>query len=102
MLRAASELEDEQDWPIPYSDRELMSSKQKYLSFVRQLDQCKLIAFTQQPKSFVGVFFVKKKTAGVLRMILDSRVPNRMFRKPPGVVLCSSEALGRIEWSGGA
>ena len=45
----------------------------------------------------VGVFFVQKAAKTKVRMILDARRVNQRFRVPPGVALCSSESLSRVE-----
>ena len=45
----------------------------------------------------VGMFFVHKSGKNKFRLILDARRVNQRFRTPPGVALCSSESLSRIE-----
>ena len=55
-----------------------------------------LLRFTRNPLSYVGVFFVKRKD-GTIRLILDARRTNRLFRKPPHVELLTAEGLGKIE-----
>ena len=52
-------------------------------------------------KEQAGIFFVKKKSKPgerpKQRLILDARRVNQRFRTPPGVELCSSEGLSRLE-----
>ena len=67
----------------PYMDRRLESSPRLYRRLVRQLDQKGMIHWTRSPKSFISLFFVKKRS-GALRMITDARPTNRLFRPPPG------------------
>ena len=49
--------------------------------------------------SYLGVFFVKKKT-GKLRIIFDTRDVNNLFRPPPTTRLPTAAAFSRLE-SGG-
>ncbi|CAK0800111.1 unnamed protein product, partial [Prorocentrum cordatum] len=53
--------------------------------------------YLKQPKSVLGLFVVKKKDGARLRLIVDCRRSNALFRPPPGVDLLSGEGLGRIE-----
>ena len=48
-------------------------------------------------KYFLGIFFVNKKDKKQKRLILDARIVNWAFVSPPGVSLCSSEGMARIE-----
>ena len=57
----------------PYTCRILVGSARKYRLLCRQLHAIGLLRFTLNPKCYVGIFFVKKKTAGKLRLILDAR-----------------------------
>lgn len=52
---------------------------------------------TQNIRGEVGIFFVWKSDGERIRMILDARGPNRVFRDPPGVELCAAEGFSRIE-----
>ncbi|CAK0861934.1 unnamed protein product [Prorocentrum cordatum] len=56
-----------------------------------------LVTLTRRPLSVLGLFFVKKKDGERLRLIVDCRRSNALFRPPPGVDLLSGEGLGRIE-----
>ena len=44
-----------------------------------------------------GLFFVWKSNRTAIRLIVDARPTNRVFREPPGVALCTAEGLARIE-----
>ena len=45
----------------------------------------------------VGMVFVQKAAKTKVRMILDARRVNQLFRVPPGVARCSLESLSRVE-----
>ena len=49
-------------------------------------------------KYFLGIFFVNKMDKKQKRLILDGRIVNWAFVSAPGVSLCSSEGMARIEW----
>lgn len=100
MMRGCAELEDlfEHSNPItPYTCRVLQRSRRKYSQLCRQLHDVSLLLFTLKPKSTVGVFSVKKKYPGSLRLTLDARRTNQLMKPPPGVTLAGPEAFARIE-----
>ena len=78
----------------PYNDPRLRGRRRH--RFVRKLARLGLVGYTRSPRGRVGVFCVEKK-GGQQRLIVDARGVNLLFRKPPRVQLCSSEALSRIE-----
>jgi hypothetical protein len=53
-----------------------------YASYLYELHKRKLIQYTHDCKSYLGVFFVLKKN-GTLRTILDTRIVNCLFHDPP-------------------
>ena len=61
------------------------------------LDDAGFLLYTDSPKSFCGVFFVKKSDGKRIRMIIDARGTNELFRPPPGVELLTSDGFSRIE-----
>ena len=71
--------------------------KRCYREFIQRLDDIGLLQYTQKPKNEVGVFFVHKSDKKKIRLIVDARSANALFRDPPGVELCSSEGFSRIE-----
>ena len=81
-----------------YVDPVLEASKKDYHAFVADLVRCQLVGFTSSPRVQVGIFFVSKKN-GKLRMIIDARRTNKLFRKPPSTMLGSSDCWGRTEVS---
>ena len=102
MLRAESELVDtvfvEPDW-----DPALRGDRRKYRSVMKRLFSLGLVrpARRGRAKEQAGIFFVKKKSKPgerpKRRLIFDARRVNQRFRTPPGVELCSSEGLSRLE-----
>ena len=81
----------------PYTCRILAGSRRKYRSLCKQLRATGLLRFALEPRPTVGIFFVKKKTPGTLRLILDARLTNQLMKLPPGVCLAGAEAPARIE-----
>ena len=67
--------------------------------FLRHLLRIGIVAAIEYGSAHeeVGIFFVRKSGKDKIRLILDARRVNQRFRRPPGVALCSSEALSRIE-----
>ena len=55
-----------------------------------------IIRFSRSPKSRLGVFFVRKKN-GKLRLIIDCRKVNAIFKTPPKGHVVSSAAFGDLE-----
>ncbi len=72
--------------------------------YVREMFDCGLIHLTDSVSVINGVFFVLKKSVPGkprrLRMILDCRNANLLFRHPPRTVLGSVESLGRVRIPG--
>ena len=82
--------------PRPYMDVTLGRDRRTYIKFVKDLAARGLLYWTTTPQEDVAVFFAPKKD-GRIRMILGARRANLKFKTPPGVKLCSSEALSNIE-----
>ena len=100
MLRCPLEresLEREREIQI-YTDPILSRNRKGYERFVQKLHRLGLVCFVRDRKCDVGLFFVKKKETQQ-RMIMDCRKATRFFRDPPGVCMCTSESLARIEVS---
>ena len=82
---------------IPYSDPALVNQPRKYLQFIKKLMSIDFLVWTRRPKCRVGTFFVWKSNGKSIRMIIDARRANRMFKDPPGVELCTAEGFSRTE-----
>jgi len=82
--------------PNTYMDPVLKNNPKKYALFVRRCHAIGILDFTLQCKSELGIFFVKKKH-NKLRMILDCRATNLLFKTPPPTSLVTGEGLGKIE-----
>ena len=83
-LLSGEELEGEMEKGVPgcYMDPLLANSPSRFLDFVCKLFKCCLIGFARSVRVECGLLFVTKKS-GKLRMIIDARRANVMFRKPP-------------------
>ena len=77
-------------------DPVLLRKPAEYAHFVAQLLQRNIIRFTCTPKSRLGIFFVRKKN-GKLRLIVDCRKVNAVFRTPPKGHVVSSAVFGDLE-----
>ena len=70
----------------PFMDQRLKREPGLYDAFVKRMSESGLLRFGRSSKIQVAPFFVLKKN-GSLRMILDCRPSNKVFRKPPHVRL---------------
>ena len=98
-MRPASEvhqLREELGDITPYMDPVLRTNKRSYVRFLRRLQSRGLIRCTLCPEGCVTVFFIAKKN-DQLRMVVDARRTNRLFKAPPGVDLCTAETFARVE-----
>ena len=95
MLKPASAVDGSE--VVPYWDPKLKYNRKAYNGLVKRLADIGYFTFTTQPACEVGVFFVWKSSKTKLRMIIDARKANQMFREPPGVSLMTGEGIGRIE-----
>ena len=90
--------------PGCYVDPILEHDPVQYAGFVADMYRCKLARFDVTPVSKCGLFFVSKKPKpdGTvrLRLVIDARRSNRLFREPPWCPLSSGESLARMEISG--
>eukprot|EP00973_Karenia_brevis_P054433 7564454-Karenia_brevis.AAC.1 len=77
-------------------DTVLKNNRHKYTGFLADLNRCGLLYWTQSPKEFAAVFFVRKKDER-LRMIIDCRRANARFKAPDNVDMCTAEGLARLE-----
>ena len=95
MLRNNDELIDSQFQP--YWDPLLRGDNRLYRRFIQKLHKTGYLVYTQRPKCRIGVFFVKKSDGKKIRMIIDARGANMMFKEPPGVQLLTSDGFSRVE-----
>ena len=68
--------------PGCYHDPVLERSPREWAAFVGDLFKAGVVSFNSRPKVVIGVFFVRKKS-GKLRLTIDARRSNRLFRTPP-------------------
>ena len=83
----------------PYWDRALLRSRRKYLRLVKSLLKRGLVGLHRpgSVKGRVGLFFVHKKQAGKVRLIIDARLVNLRFVAPASVTLMTSEGFAMVE-----
>jgi hypothetical protein len=79
-----------------YMDPILRGNAPVYRRFVSELKDKGLLLWTRSPKMITTPFFVGKKD-GSLRMILDARKTNEVFKPPPATRLCTGETLSKLE-----
>ena len=96
MLRPEAEVQCLDEFH-PYWDPLLRNHPRTYKRFIQKLHAADYLVYTQKPKSFCGVFFAHKADGKKIRMIIDARGSNRLFREPPGVQLLTSDGFSRIE-----
>ena len=101
LVRDPSEFdpEFEASLPAPYWDMALKRSHRKFIRLMRALLRIGLVRALPRGAALesAGLFFVHKAKKKSLRLIIDARRANARFRTPPGVALCTSEGLSRIE-----
>ena len=83
MLKDVCEVED-LDIIEPYFDKKLFYNQKTYHRFVSKLNDAGLLNYTLAPKQSVAIFFVWKSGRKVIRLIIDARPANQMFKDPPG------------------
>lgn len=83
----------------PYWDPQLRFNKSKRLDFILRLHRSGLVSLRRSPKSFIGAFFVKKKTPDAIRMVLDCRGTNRLHQPPPTTRLGSARGYADLDLS---
>ena len=79
-----------------YMDPILQRNPKEYAKFVGSLYVRNLVRFSRSPQSRLGVFFVRKKS-GNLRLIVDCRKINSVFKKPPKGHVVSSAVFGELQ-----
>ena len=67
----------------PHWDPKLRNDAAARLDFFKRLYRAGILSFRKRIRSKVGVFFVKKKDPGAIRMIIDARITNCHHRRPP-------------------
>lgn len=81
----------------PYWDPALRYSTPARTDFIVKLFGAGLLELRHKPESFVGVFFVKKKSPDQIRMVVDSRTTNELCRDPPVTRLGSARCYAELQ-----
>ena len=85
--------------PAAYWDPVLKRNRAKIMKLSARLLEMGLLRPRPKltAKYFLVIFVINKKDKKQKSLILDSRILNWAFVSPPGVSLCSSEGMARIE-----
>ena len=83
----------------PYMDEILKNDAEVHHDFSFDLWQRGMITFGQVKKSIITPFFVIKENQR-LRLVLDCRAPNQLFRPPPDIAMAAGYSFGQLELSG--
>ena len=83
-----------------YMDPCLESGPLVYADFLNSLHQASVLRWDLVARSVVGCFCFRKKVARSLRLVIDCRRSNVLFRRPSWTPLGSLEALCHV-WSEG-
>eukprot|EP00435_Cladocopium_sp_Y103_P066043 s1362_g28.t1 len=81
---------------VPYWDPVLRSSPSERVNLMRRMFQIGLVDLQPVIRARAGLFFVKKKTPGAIRLIVDGRQANFNHRKPPVTRLGSASCLAEL------
>ena len=97
MLKEDIEL-DPSDFPKVYMDERLKQSPELYHRFIKDLWERNMIDFSHERVSTVTPFFVVKKS-GKLRLVLDCRATNELFRPPPDIAMPAGYSFSQLQMS---
>jgi hypothetical protein len=84
----------------PYWDPILARSRRKRWELFAELHRAGIVGFSSSIKAAVGIFFVKKKRPGEIRMVIDARRANRSHRRPPRSRLASAACYSEVAVDG--
>ena len=80
----------------PYWDPLLRGGSPAYIALVKELLARKMVCLKSSCRARAGLFCVEKKN-GRLRFIVDARVCNQLFKRPPSTHLASTAAVVELE-----
>ena len=102
IVRSPEELADlanSGDQITPYWDPRLRTSSSERWAFFKQLWSLGLLSFRFSVQAVVGLFFVRKKTLGAIRMVVDARMANQMHLPPEHIALGSAGPYAQLDLS---
>jgi hypothetical protein len=79
----------------PYMDEVLKQSPQTYHDFVADLYEKGMITFGKVHRATITPFFVVKKN-NRLRLVLDCRQTNELFKPPPDIAMSAGYTFGQL------
>jgi hypothetical protein len=80
---------------VPYWDVSMRTDRTIYLKFLRQLKEARILGATRNRRGTVTPFCVAKKDHR-LRLVLDCRAVNQLFRHAPRMELAPPEMLANL------
>ena len=80
----------------------LHGTQEEWVKLVKRMDALGMLDFTTKPKAVCGVFGVPKDGGASIRLIIDARPANLLFKTPPKVSLPTPDVLARMRASPGA
>lgn len=95
MLKPEDEMSSE-GLPKIYIDEVLEKSLDTYHSFVQDLHARNMLDYVPEASSLCSLFFVCKKN-GCLRMVLDCRASNELFRQPPDIAMPAGYPFAQLQ-----
>ena len=95
MLREESEIH-QMGGPKIYMDEVLEKSEERYHTFIKDLHDRNMLDFLDVAESLVTPFFVIKKNKR-LRMVLDCRASNVLFKEPPDIAMPAGYSFSQIQ-----
>ncbi|CAE8627459.1 unnamed protein product, partial [Polarella glacialis] len=82
---------------MPHWDETLQQSRSKRLELHKSLQAKGLLTYRRRIRSKCGIFFVWKSSKKGIRMIVDARMTNAFFRRPPRTRLGGGGALASLD-----
>jgi hypothetical protein len=82
---------------MPHWDETLKQSRSKRLELYKSLHAKGLLTYRRKIRSKCGIFFVWKSSKKGIRMIVDARMTNAFFRRPPRTRLGGGGALATLD-----
>ena len=77
----------------------LYASHSEYVALVKRMYAAGMVAFTAHPKAVNGVFGVPKDGGASIRLIIDARPANALFKTPPKVQLPTPDVIAQMRVS---
>jgi hypothetical protein len=77
----------------------LYATHSEYVALVKRMHSAGMLAFTVRPKAVNGIFGVPKDGGSSIRLIIDARPANALFKTPPKVQLPTPDVIAQMRVS---